>query len=152
MAKFSWQTPEYIHFEKSNDWYWTVGIITAALVVTAIILGDILFGVVLAIAAFTLAVFASRPPNVVSVEVTDRGVVIGKTLFPYAELESFSVDEEHHHGPRLVLRSKKPIVPLITVPIMHDGLDDLREHLERHLRSEKFPQNFMHTVFERLGF
>lgn len=152
MTKFSWQTPEYVHFEKSTDWYWTVGIITAAFVVTAIIFGDILFGVVLAIGAFTLALFASRQPSIVSVEVMDKGIAIDKTLFPYSTLESFSVDDIHHHGPRLILKSKKPIVPLVTVPIQSVDLQELHDYLETQLKAETFEQNLMHTVFEKLGF
>lgn len=152
MTKFSWQTPEYVHFEKSNDWFWTVGIITTALVITTVIFGDILFGIVLAIGAFTLALFASRKPNIISVDVTEKGVIIERTLYPYSALESFSVDEIHHHGPRLILKSKKKVVPLVTVPIQHDDLEGLREYLETHLKPETFEQNLMHTIFEKLGF
>ncbi len=152
MTKFSWQTPEYAHFEKSSDWYWTVGIIAGALVVTAVIFGDILFGVVLAVGTFTLCLFASRKPSIVSVEVSDKGVAIEKTLFPFATLESFSVDDAHHHGPRLVLKSKKPVVPLIAVPIQGVDLQELHDYLETQLKPETFEQNLMHTLFERMGF
>jgi Co/Zn/Cd efflux system component len=152
MTKFSWQTAEYVHFEKSNDWFWTVGIITAALVVTAIIFGDPLFGIVLAIGAFTLALFASRKPRTISVDITDKGIAIDKTFFPFANLESFSVDTVHHHGPRLVLKSKKKVVPLVTVPIQHNNPEELHDYLETHLKPETFDQNLMHIVFEKMGF
>lgn len=152
MKSFSWQTPEYVHTERGQDWYWTVGIIAAALVATAIIFGDVLFGVVIAIAAFTLALFASRPPRTIDVEVGDKGVVISKTLFPYQSLESFSVDTVHHRGPRLVLKSKKPLVPLVTVPVMDVDPEALKSFLERHLVPETFEQSLMQTLFEKLGF
>jgi hypothetical protein len=152
MKSFNWQTPEYFHTEKSRDWYWTVGIIAVALALTAIIFGDVLFGVVILVGSFTLALFASRKPNIVSVEVNEKGVVIEKIFYPFKNLESFSVDTDHHHGPRLLLRSKKAVMPLVAVPLMHDDQDGLKSFLAKRLKEESFEQSFMHTVFEKLGF
>jgi hypothetical protein len=152
MKSFNWETPEYFHVEKNPDWYWTVGIIAAALAITAVIFGDILFGVVIAIGAFTLALFASRKPNTISVEVNEKGVVIETTLYPFKNLESFSVDTDHHHGPRLLLKSKKAVMPLISVPVDHPDTDELKAFLAKRLKEETFEQSMMHTFFEKLGF
>ncbi|MBX4209339.1 hypothetical protein KW799_01405 [Candidatus Parcubacteria bacterium] len=152
MKEFKWRTPEYIHKEKSPDWYWTVGIIASALVVTAVIFGDVLFGIVIAIGSFTLALFASRKPNMISVEMNEKGVTIGKMLYPFSSLEAFCVDEAHHHGTRLVLKSKKALVPLVSIPVMGANPDDLRTFLAARLKEETFEQGLMQTIFEKMGF
>jgi hypothetical protein len=152
MEHFSWQTPEYFHAKKNPDWYWTVGIISAALVITAVIFGNVLFGLVIAIGAFTLMLFSARKPKLIAVEATSKGIRVDKVHYPYASLESFGLDLEHHHGPKLFLKSKKIVMPLITIPLRMDDIDGLRVLLAKHLKEETFEQNLMQSVFERLGF
>jgi hypothetical protein len=152
MKNFSWQAPEYHHTVKTKDWYWTIGIISAALVITAVIFGNVLFGLVIAIGTFTLTMFASRKPDIISAEVSEKGIVVNKTLYPFSAIESFSIDESHHHGPRLIIKSKKVIVPLIAVPLADIDLEDLHTFLSTHLKDEVFEQGLMQTIFDRLGF
>ncbi|MEK7607923.1 MAG: hypothetical protein AAB484_03335 [Patescibacteria group bacterium] len=152
MKNFSWQAPEYHYTKKTSDWYWTTGIISVALVVTAIIFGNVLFGVVIAIGVFTLTMFASRKPDIVTVEINDEGIIVDKTLYPYQTIESFFIDENHHHGPRLIIKSKKVIVPLIAMPLATENLNDLRSFLTTHLKEEVFEQGIIQTLFDRLGF
>lgn len=152
MKNFSWQAPEYPYRKKSNDWYWTVGIISTALVVTSIIFGNVLFGVVIGLGVFTLTMFASRKPEIIIVDISDKGIVVNKTLYPYASLESFFVDLENHNGPKLILKSKKVIIPLITIPLAIENTDELHSFLLTHLKEEVFEPGLMQTIFDRLGF
>lgn len=152
MKPFTWQTTEYVHQEKSPDWYWTVGIIATALVVISVIFGNTLFGLVLAIGAFALAMFASRRPNVILVNVHDKGITIDKTLYPFVSLQSFYIDESHRYGPQLIFKSKKMIMPLIVIPLETEKTDDLRTFLETRLKEEKVNPGLLHTLLESLGF
>lgn len=152
MKSFSWQTPEYAYKPKSQDWYWTVGIITAALVVVSIIFGNALFGIVIAVSAFALALFSTKKPLIVAVEVGDKGVRIGKTLYPYQSLDAFGIGGEDTGFPKLQLKSKKVVMPLVAVPIALEEIDELRDFLREKLAEEKFEENFAQMVFDRLGF
>jgi hypothetical protein len=151
MIHYSWKAPEYPWKPKSQDWYWTVGIITAALVVTSVILGNALFGVVIGISAFALALFSTRKPKTVSVELGEKGVIVDKTMYLYANLESFGIDETREDDTRLILKSKKVVVPLVTIPLAHNDVDGIREFMLKHLKEETFEIGFAQAVFERLG-
>lgn len=151
MEKFSWAAPEYEFKAKTRDWYWTVGIISSALVVTSLIFGNFLFAVVLAISAFTLTLFSTKEPRIMHVSVSDKGVRVDNLLYPYPSLRSFGIDEEHHSGPKLFLKPKK-LAPLVTLPIRSVDTDDLRKYLDTKLDEEVFQEHFMHHIFERLGF
>jgi hypothetical protein len=151
MEKFSWSAPEYEFKTRSKDWYWTVGIITAALVVTSIIFGNYLFAIILAVGAFTLALFSTREPQIINVSISDKGIRVDKLLYPYPSLKSFGIDEEHHSGPKLFLKPKK-LAPLVALPIHSVDIDDLRKYLDSKLDEEIFEDHFMHTIFEKLGF
>jgi len=49
-----WDAHEYEHRERSPDWFWAVGIISVSVAVAAVIFGNIIFGILVIIAAFTL--------------------------------------------------------------------------------------------------
>lgn len=151
MKQLAWQAPEYHHTHKTQDWYWTVGIIAGALVVTCAIFGNFLFAIVLAIGTFTLALFASRPPRVVQTEITAKGVKIDRTLFPYTSLESFGFSASPS-GERLFIKSKKLVMPLVSVHIPEELVDDAREALSKKLKEEELSLGFFETLLERLGF
>lgn len=152
MKKFSWQTPEYVYTKRTSDWYWTVGIISGAIVLTSMIFGNYLFGIVLGLGVFTLTLFTLRKPNTINVEITETGIRVDKMLYPYHSLDSFGLDEEHHHGSRLFLKSKKVVMPLITIPLAQENANELRDFLTEHIKEENFEQGLMHTLLERLGF
>lgn len=152
MNKFSWQTPEYIHTEKTSDWYSVVSIITAGLAITSLIFGNFLFALVIVISVFSLTLFTFRKPHTITIEINEKGVSVDKIHYPYKTLESFGIDEEHHHGNRLFLKSKKTIMPLITLPLLDQNIDDVRTFLLTHLKEENFEQSLLHTIFEKLGF
>lgn len=152
MKEFSWHTHEYVHREKTQDWFWVLGIVATGAAVTSIIFGNILFAIVIVIGAFVLALFAARKPNIVSVEVTEKGVRIEKTRYPFKTLKSFWIDEDHHDGPRLILVSEKLIMPYIVVPVDHDEIEALRAFLETKLKSEPFEESPFQVILDRLGF
>jgi hypothetical protein len=151
MKEFSWHTHEYVHREKTQDWFWVLGIVSAGAAVTSIIFGNILFAIVIVIGAFVLALFAARPPGVISVEINSKGVRVDKTLYPFKSLKSFWIDEDHHDGARLILVSQKVIMPYVTVPVAHDEIDMLREFLEANLKSEPFEESPFQIILDRLG-
>jgi hypothetical protein len=152
MALHSWHIHEYLHKPKTKDWFWTVGIITAALMVTCVIFGNILFAVILAVAVFALCIFSVKLPRMIDVDIDERGIAVDKIYYPYTELESFGIDNEHMDGPRLYLKSKKVVMPLIAVPVHAEEVEQITAHLKNYLKEEHFNQGLLHTLLERLGF
>ncbi len=152
MKNFSWQAPEYVHTEKTQDWYWTVGIIATALAVTSVIFGNVLFAIVIAVGTFTLTLFSARKPHTMHVEITEKAVHVDNMTYSFKSLESFGIDDEHLHGPKLHLKPKKHFSLHITLPVHPDDADDIRAHLLGHLKEEAFEQSPFHKIFDRLGF
>ncbi len=151
MAHLSWQAPEYPHTKKSQDWYWVVGIIAAALVATVAIFGNFLFAIVLAIGAFSLTLIASRAPRVVTMTLSDKGVSVGQTLYPFSALESFGVVDAAT-GPRLHLKQKKSLLPPAVIMVAHEVRDEVIEGMLLHLPQEEIELGFFEALLERLGF
>ena len=151
MDKISWQTQEYVHKPKNQDWFWTVGIISAAATVTSIIFGNILFALVIVAGVFVLMLHAVRRPEVIHVEVNNRGVMVNKNLYLFESLKSFSLDEHQTGDVTLVLRSEKLFVPIIMLPTGETDTETLRSHLLKHLKEEPYEETFTGHVTDWLG-
>jgi hypothetical protein len=157
MNEFSplrWQALEYHHEPKSTDWFWAVGIIALCVAITSIIYGDVLFAILILIAAGSLAIYAVREPDLVSFELNDKGVLIERKMYPYATLESFWVEEHNnvHPHPKLLIKSQKLTMPLIVIPIDEVHPDEVRNFLLNYLAEEQHFEPLSQKVMEYLGF
>lgn len=151
MDKISWETFEYIHTEKTNDWYWIVGIVTMSIAVVSIILNNLIFAILIIISSFTLSLFASRRPDAVSVTIDNLGVTFGRTHYPYFNLDSFWV-ETRDNFPRLLLKSQKMFMPFIVIHIEHENAGEIRKILGQHLREEEHSEPLLEKLLIYLGF
>jgi hypothetical protein len=147
-----WETHEYTYTEKSTDWYWTVGIITLILAGLSVYFGNALFAIVLLLGILTLVIFASRHPEIVLHEINDRGIEVGHTLYPYDTLSSFFVEHLEHRPGKIILASKKVLMPHIAV-----SLGDIDPTLVRQMLLKKLPEVEHHQsifvhIAEYLGF
>src|SRR3989344_2554918 len=71
-----WEAAEHKHKERSVDWFWTVGIVVVAGAITAIILENFLFAIVILLAGFAITLFNARRPVVHEFELSQRGLRI----------------------------------------------------------------------------
>jgi hypothetical protein len=147
-----WETYEYPPKNHTTDWYWAVGIIAVSIALVSIIFGDLIFGILILIAAFTLCLYAARPPRMVHFELNRRGLLIDKRLYPYDTIESFWIEERTVHS-RLLLKSKKTMMPYIIVPLSADlNLEDLQQFLLQYLKQKEHHEPLSHQIIEYLGF
>ncbi len=151
MEKISWNTQEYFHTEKTADWYWIVGIVTLAVAAISIILNNVIFAILILVSSFTLSLFASRRPATVTVLLDSFGVTFGRTRYPYSNLEAFWIEMENHH-PRLLLKSKKMIMPLIIILIENIDEEEIRQFLKNHLPEEEMTEPLLEKLLIYFGF
>lgn len=156
MAKgpFIWETEEYYFQEKTSDWYWAVGIIGVSISVLAVIFSNALFALLIFLSTFALTLYGSRRPNVLKFEVGKRGIMIGNTLYPFGTLESFWVEDRRHIGrpSKLVIKSRKPMVPLIAIPLGETNPEEVRDFLMDHLLESHHPEPLGQKLLEYFGF
>lgn len=153
MTSFRFRAPEYHYQHKASDWYWAVGIVCIAAAATAIIFGNILFGILIVIAGFSLIMHAARKPAEQDIEINDSGITIGKYRFSYSNLQSFWI--EHEEFGRMLLKTKRVIMPHIIVPM--DSLDEeekeeVREFLRTKILEQEQHEPLFEMIMEYIGF
>ena len=78
-----WSALEYEEKERSNDWFWALGIIVATSGITALIYNNYFFAILLVLSGALLWVFAKKKPSLIAYELDERGLRIGNRIYPY---------------------------------------------------------------------
>lgn len=131
-----WETYDHENKEKSSDWFWSVGIIVISVAIVLVIFGNIIGAILVVVATFVLALFAKHEPHVVHVVVNEVGISKDRTMYTFSSLDSFWVDDAHPFK-KILLKSKKPLMPLIVIPLGDDvDVDRLHRTLSRILDEE----------------
>ncbi len=150
--RISWKIEEYIHREKSIDWYWALGVIAIAGAIMSIIYHDIFFAIFILLGAGILGFYANRKPELIDVAISADGITIRNYFYPYTKLKGFSIDI-HHLSTYLLLESDRPIIPLLSVPLPETiDKEALAELLRTKIPEKKLEEPMAHRIMEHLGF
>ncbi len=151
MDYLEWSTPEHEHKDRSTDWYWGLGLGSLIFAGVCVYFENYLLAILVVVSATTLAIFSIRRPRIVTYTISADGVQIDHTLYPFSTLESFWV-EEMSHPPKIILASKKILVPYIIIPITDHNPRDVRELLHGHLTEVEHHEPLLQVLIERFGF
>ena len=151
-ALYTWTTFDHEQKERPADWYWAVGIIIVALIAVAIIWGDIIFAVLIALGGGTLLLYTQRPPHEITCTIDRDGMHIEKQMFPWDTLIRYDIhsqDGEH----TLLLETKKIAHRTIILPLPESApLLEIRRELGEHIPEETVEFTFADILMDRLGF
>ncbi|MCX6717832.1 MAG: hypothetical protein NTU76_04130 [Candidatus Taylorbacteria bacterium] len=141
--KISWKALEYKKKIRTADWYWAVIIIALSIIVISVILHNTLFAILIFISIFSLLIFSFKDPE---------GIIVNKDMYPFSSLESFWIDITDEKEPKILLKSKKVIMPFIIIPIEEYHHLDIREFLLRYLEEKEMNEPISHKIMDKLGF
>ena len=147
----TWEAPEYIYKEKGVDWFWAVGIIVVSLAIASFVYNNVLFAILIIIGGFTLIMYAVKKPQQVRFTINERGVGINTTLYPYSALESFGI-EEYGTEPKILIKSKKALMPYIALPMRKEDGEAIRNYLSKYLKEAEHTEPLPQKIMEYLGF
>lgn len=151
MTKLTWTAPEYVYRHKTPDWYWILGIVTVTATIVSVLLGNILFSIVIILSGFVLALYGARPPRVLTYTLSEKGIAIDATMYPYSTLESYWIDDTVSPS-RILVQSRKLAMPLIVIPIEEVHDDEVSEVLTQYLHEVEHHESISQKIFEYFGF
>jgi hypothetical protein len=146
----TWHVDTHEHQERTNDWYWGLGLITLAAAGVSIFFGNLLFAAILVLGAGSLGVLVARGPREHEVKVTQRGLHLDGTLYRWSKVESFWVDEGR--DPHLLVTTQGILHPQLVIPLMDPNrARNVREYLKRLIKEEEQEPHLGHHVAAMLG-
>jgi len=150
--KISWKALEYKRKEKTADWYWAVILIALAIVVISFITQNALFAILIIISTIILLSFSVIAPKTVDISMNQKGIAVGKEMYPFATLESFWVESMDKDNQKILFKSKKLIMPLVSIPLEEHHQRDVREFLLKYLPEVEMHEPLSQKIMEKLGF
>lgn len=150
-APLRWSAYEHEHIERGSDWFWALGIIAVSAALTSILLGNVLFAVLIVVAAATIGLIANHPPQLHEFELTEKGIRTGVTMHPYENIISFWVDEEVDE-PVLLIDTIAFMAPNLIIPLGETKPEVVREFLSQYAQEVPMKEPLAHKVMEFFGF
>lgn len=150
--EFVWRAYDSNSKEKSGDWYFILWTIALAGAVGAFLLENVLFALFLIIAAFSLSIYASRKPRIVTFRITRKGMLVDTLFIPFSEVSHFYITDEPGQS-FLLLQSTKLLSPLHVFPISDEiDTDDLHAFLINFLKEKFLEIPPYERIMDRIGF
>jgi hypothetical protein len=87
----SWKIPEYQGKEKTKRWYLVAGTISLALLAFAIFSQNLIFAIIIIFAAILVVVLDGNKVGMLKVELSDKGVMVGKEFYEYEQIDNFFI-------------------------------------------------------------
>ncbi|MDO8183646.1 MAG: hypothetical protein Q7T49_01500, partial [bacterium] len=106
--------------------------------------------IIIVLGGVTLIHYQHRGPELLDFELTDTGVKAGKTFYPYDNLDSFWVADKQPKV-KLLLESKRTIMPIIDLPLDGADLVAVKTFLARHLKQEKHEESVINLMADWLN-
>ena len=148
----SWSAYEHDHVERESNWFWALGITAVCVALISILLSNVLFAILIVVAAITIGILARTPPVLTQFTLTERGIRVGDEMHRYDELVSFWVEENHHSGrAHLLIDTTKFMTPNIIVPLENIEPARVRMFLAEYVNETPMKEPLSHRVFEFLG-
>lgn len=147
-----WEAYEHEHIERGRDWFVALGVIAICAALISILLGNILFAVLILVAATTLGILATHPPPLTEFEISDRGIRVGETMHRYEEVLGFWIEDHNVDPPILLIDTTKWMSPNLVIPI--EGVDhrNVRTLLKEYAKEVPMKESAAHKILEFFGF
>ena len=151
-SRIKWSAPEYEFHEKNSEWYWALGIITAALVLAAVILHNFLFAVLVVLAGFSVGLYGTRRPRIILHEINSGGVSLGNRNFNYENIDHFWINYNPPAKKELILESKKTFSTHTVILLGNADPEQIRRYLLQYLKEKKIEESLVAVIARALKF
>ncbi len=152
ITPIEWSAPEYTHKARTNDWYWSIGLVALVGMVGALWFHNYIFAIFILVSGVCLILFTLRLPQEVTFVVKETGIGIAREDHPWSEIKGFKIKTDTPYSKLLLLTSKK-FLPIYTVPFPPEKSQEIEEFLLKFIQViEELDESPSMVFMEKLGF
>jgi hypothetical protein len=152
IEKIEWLAPEYNHKERSNDWFWTIGLVTIIACILAIYFGNYVFAIFLFISGASLIFFSLRHPPDVMYKMETKGLTMGKDFYEWKNIKSFNIKNTDDAEAKLLIETKKYLLPVYTIPVPKEMIEKIKTNIILIIPRSEIDESKSMVFMEKLGF
>ncbi len=132
----SFVAEDHVYHKRSNDYYWTVGLIAIVVAVLSFIFHNALFGILVLIGAFMYGYVSVKKPKDILVEINTKNIIIGEDFYDIEKIEAFNILEIGEETD-LVLQIKRAYQPMVSVCLPTGIANELKPKILSILKEDK---------------
>ena len=130
---FHWQAPEYESYERDKKWYTVMALGLLAIIVYAFFTSSPLMAITFILIGIVEYIYVSREPQMLDFMITKNGVVAGKEIYEFEQIESFWIFYEQESIKSLSLRIKSNLMPFLQIPLHNEDPEEIHKILTQYI-------------------
>ena len=130
---FDWEVSEYEKHNRNRRWYVIMALIGAALLLYSVISGNYLFALVVVLFGIILFLQDMQQPMQVSFAVTETGIVVGSTYYPFKEITSYWIVYSPPEVKNIYFLTNNILKHRLQVPLLDNDPRPIRDFLNQFL-------------------
>ena len=146
----SWESPEFIHYERGWVWYLVMGTFGILMILYALYTQAITMAIVFILLIGSYAMVYNQKPKMLHTELTELGIQYGKTFYPYNTVNAFWVVYEQNMVNRLYLRFGKKNYKHVSIELYDQDPVAVRKIIGKEVPEFEGGIELMSDVFIRL--
>ncbi|TSC83978.1 MAG: Uncharacterized protein G01um101413_781 [Parcubacteria group bacterium Gr01-1014_13] len=130
---FDWEVNEYEKHDRNKRWYVITAVIGVALLLYSVISGNYLFALVVVLFGIVLFLQDMQQPMRVSFAVTETGIVVGNTYYPFKEITNYWIIYNPPEVKNIYFTTNSILRHRLQIPLLDNDPRPIREYLNEFL-------------------
>lgn len=133
----SWSFFEFEEYKRGKAWYIAGGLIALFLIVSALLMTNFLFAMIIILVCIILLLQIQKQPRRLNFSIAKDGIKIENKFYSYQDLKSFWIIYRPPEIKKLYIQNKRKFSFLILIPLEDQDPNKVREVLLKYLDEEK---------------
>lgn len=146
---YRWRGPEFEEYERDKKWYLVMTAILLVIVSWALYTNSPVMAITFILIGVVGYIYIGKEPRTLDFIITNDGVIAGREIYLFDNLESFWIFYEPPHTKILSLKSRGILLPYVHIPLHDEDPVHIREILMDHIPERKQEEGLI-EIFERL--
>lgn len=141
-----WRAPEFEVYERDKRWYVYITLILATIIGWAIYTNSPVMAITFILIGVVGYVYINKEPRILDFMITKDGIVAGREIYEFDNLESFWIFYELPHTKILSLRTKSHMIRHVHIPIHEEDPVHIREIIMDYIPEQKQEEGLVETM------
>lgn len=129
----SWKFPEYPIYQRSENWFFWMGLLGGFLILYSIFTANFLFAVIVVLIALIVFAQSHLSPSAITFEISESGLKLGEGFYPWREIQDFAILYHPPEVMKIYINFKSPWRPHLSVPLDNQDPVKVRKILVKYL-------------------
>lgn len=148
---FSWQSPDFLRYEKDNRWLITVIAISLVLMIVFVLLHQWSGVAMVFVAAAVFITLSGAHPKTINCAIYTEGIVVDNQVSNFEQFQSFWVGG-NTELPKIVLQKKGRFAGIVNMPMKDEDPEQIRLFLSKHIPEEERGEDMTDMINRILRF